>query len=358
MPLSNYELHERLDRLSAAAADRDVLVTLAVPPDESIGEARQPVETDYAEATQLDERSFPQPLVDALEAVRSRLNEYDEVPENGLVVYAGAADGDLLTTVFDDLPVAIDESVYEHGNEFDLSPLEDVTEPSSTYGLLVVERGGAALGRLDDEGVETIDSFDSDVPGKSSAGGQSAERFERDRERRKREFFDEVAERAAYAFLEEEGEVDGLLLGGTTGTLERFRAEAELDHRLEDRIEGEFAVEYASEQGLEQLAEKGQEAIDERDRRDAREALDTFLDEVGSGEIAYGRDEVDEALAYDAVETLLLSTSLDAPQLQSLGERTEEQGGDAVVVPDDFPDGNRFADAFDGIGAILRFPIE
>ncbi|MFC4439096.1 MULTISPECIES: Vms1/Ankzf1 family peptidyl-tRNA hydrolase [Natrialbaceae] len=357
MALSDYELHEQLDRLSETVADRDVLVTLVVPPDKSIGEARQPVETDYAEATQLDERSFPKPLVDALEAVRRNLNEYDEIPENGLVIYAGAAGGDLLTSVFDDLPVEIEESVYEHSNEFHLEPLESITEPSSTHGLLVVERGGAALGRLDDEGVEPIDSFDSDVPGKSSAGGQSAERFERDRERQKREFFDEVAERAAYTFLEDD-EVDGLLLGGTTGTIERFREEADLDHRLEDEIVGEFAVEYASEQGLEQLAGKGQEAIDERDRREAREALDTFLGDVGSGEIAYGHDEVDRALEYDAVETLLLSTALDAPQLQSLGERTEEQGGDTLVVPDDFPDGNRFADAFDGIGAILRFPID
>lgn len=357
MACPTYELHERLDRLSEASADRDVLVTLAIPPDGSIGEARQPVETDYAEATQLDEQSLSRPLVDALEAVRSCLNEYDEIPENGLVIYAGKADGDLITAVFDDLPVAIGDSMYEHGNEFELTPLEDVTEPSSTYGLLVVERGGAALGRLDDTGVEQIEQFDSDVPGKSSAGGQSADRFERDRERQTHAFFDEVADRAAYAFLEDDP-VDGLLLGGTTGTVERFREEAELDHRLDGRIVGEFAVEYASRQGLEQLAEKGQAAIDERDRGEVRDALDTFLGNVGSDEIAYGSDEVDQALEYDGVETLLLSTALDGPQLQELGERTTEQGGTTVVVPDDFPDGNRFADAFDGVGALLRFPID
>lgn len=357
MSLSNYDLHERLDRLSNVSADRDILVSLAVPPGDSIGEARQPVETDYAEATQLDEQSFPQPLVDALEAVRDRLNEYDEIPENGLAVYAGVPDGDLLTATFDDLPVEIEASIYKHANEFDLSPLESVTEPSATYGLLVVERGGAALGRLDDEGVEEIDVFDSDVPDKSSAGGQSAERFERDPERQKREFFDDVAERAAVTFLEDDG-IDGLLLGGTTGTIERFREEAELDHRLEDLIAGEYAVEYATRQGLEQLAEKGQEAIDERDRGAVSEALDRFLGDVGSDEVAYGEADVDDALEYEAVDTLLLSSTLEGTTIQELGERAEEQGGETLVVPDDFPDGDRFAEAFDGIGAILRFPIE
>ena len=360
--MANYELHDRLDRLSSADADRDVLVTLAVPPTESVGEARQPVETDYAEATQLDERAFPTPLVNALETVRSELNDYEEIPDNGLAIYSGVVDGDLVTAVFDDLPVAIDESIYEHGNEFDLSPLADVTEPDSTYGLLVVERGGAALGRLDDTGVEPIEIFDSDVPGKSGAGGQSAERFERDRERQKRDFFDEVAERAALEFLadDEENGVDGVLLGGTTGTVEQFREEADLDHRLEDLLEGEFAVEYASEQGLHQLAEKGREAIGERDRRDARAALDEFFEGVRDDDkpVAYGADEVDDALEYDAVETLLLSTALEGGQLQTFGDRTTEQGGETVVVPDDFPDGNRFAEAFDGLGAVLRFPID
>ncbi|RQH03545.1 Vms1/Ankzf1 family peptidyl-tRNA hydrolase [Natrarchaeobius oligotrophus] len=359
MPLDDYELHERLDRLSDARADRDVLVTLAVPADGTIGEARQPVETDYAEATQLDERSFPRPLVDALEAARSRLNEYDELPENGIALYAGEVNGELVTVVFDELSVPIEESAYEHANAFDLEPLESVTEPDRSHGLLVVERGGAALGRLDDDGVDSIDAFDSDVPGKSSAGGQSAERFERDRERRKREFFDAVADRAERAFLDDGDGVDSVLLGGTTGTVESFREEADLDHRLEQRLEGPFAVEYASEQGLRQLASKAEDVVDERDRRDVRQTLEAFFDGLRDDEtpVAYGASEVDDALEYDAVETLLLSTSVDGERIRTLGDRASDQGGETVVVPDDFPDGNRFAEAFDGVGALLRFPI-
>ncbi len=360
MASDDYELHDRIDRLSDAETDRDILVSRAVPPGASIGETRQPVEADYAKADQLDERSFPRPLVDALEAVRRELNEYDAVPANGLAVYAGEVDGELQTVVFDDLPEPIADATYEHANEFDLDPLAAVTEPSSTHGLLVVERGGAALGRLDDDGVEVIDSFDSDVPGKASAGGQSAERFDRDRERQKRDFFDTVADRAAQSFLDDDP-VDSVLLGGTTGTIEAFREEADIDHRLEDRlVDTEFAVEYATKQGLRQLAEKGQEHLDERDRETARAHLDRFFSGIRdeSEPVAYGRDEVDDALTYDAVETLLLSTDLDGQQLQMWGERAEDQGGETVVVPDDFADGDRFADAFDGIGALLRFPIE
>ncbi|WP_408957766.1 Vms1/Ankzf1 family peptidyl-tRNA hydrolase [Natrinema sp. 74] len=360
MSRANYELHERLDRLATASADRDVLVTLAVPPDQSIGEARRPVETDYAEATQGD-RPVPDRLAEALADVRDRLTEYEEIPEGGLVLYAGIVDDDLATATFDDLPVVIDEGTYEHASEFDLEPLADVTGPDATYGLLVVERDGAALGRLNGDGVDPIETFDGDVPGKSSAGGQSPERFERDRERHKRDFFDEIAERARLEFVEGES-IDGLLLGGTTGIVEEFRDAATLDHRLADDLIGAFAVEYATEQGLRRLAEHGEEAIDERDRTDVREPLEAFFSGIrgdeGEGPVASGREEVDDALAYDAVETLLLSTALEGPQLQELGDRALEQGGETVVVPDDFADGERFLEAFDGVGALLRFPID
>jgi peptide chain release factor subunit 1 len=357
MPPEPYELHDSLDRLANVTATGDVLVTLMVPPNESIGEARQPVEADYAEASALDEKSSPKALLDALDATRSALSEYEAVPENGLVVYAGVPDGDLLVETFDDLPVEHEEVRYDHADTFDLSPIEALTEPPGTHGLLVVERDGAAFGRLDDDGVEEILVFDSDIPGKSSVGGQETDQFERDRDRQKREFFDEVADRAVRVFLNDEG-IDGLLLGGTTGTLQQFREAVDLDHRLEDRILGEFTVEYASAQGLEQLTRRGEEAIDERDREGSRDALETFLDDVGSDEIAYGPDAVETALEYDAVETLLLSTTLDGPTLRELGDRAESQGGETVVVPDDSPDGERFAETFDGIGALLRFPVE
>lgn len=52
------------------------------------------------------------------------------------------------------------------------------------------------------------------------------------------------------------------------------------------------------------------------------------------------------------------STTLEGNRVQTFGDRATEQGSDVVVVPDDFPDGQRFSDAFDGFGALLRFPIE
>lgn len=249
----------------------------------------------------------------ALEAARGVLGQYGEVPESGLVVYAGVVDGEsgAVEYVFDDLPAPVPETVYERGNEFVTDPLESVVGTSAVYGLVVVERGGAALGRLEGEAVTSLAEFDSGVMGKTRAGGQSAERFARRREEQTEAFFDDVAAEAERLFLEE-GEADGILLGGTAVTVDRFREGAYLPGELDDRVLGSFSVEYAAEQGLRELARKARERRDEFERGPAEEALESFFEALGADEpaVAYGAAEVDRALEYDAVETLLVAADL------------------------------------------------
>ncbi|UPV74828.1 peptide chain release factor 1 [Halorussus limi] len=376
MDIEAYERHERIERVEQAEATENDLVTVAIPPDKSLGEALERVEEDRAEAEYIDTEGEDAAYLEALEAVRSILQHHETTPENGLVVYAGVVDGEVVEYVFDDLPSPVLEFVYERGNEFDAGLLDAAAEgPTKTFGLLVVERGGAALGLTENEDVRVVETFESDVMGKSKAGGQSAQRFERDRERQKEEFFETVADEAKRAFLGDHDDesasaatdVDGLLLGGTSVTVADFREGDHLDHRLEDRLVGDpVSVEYASEQGLRQLAEKASDRIEDAERREMRETLDRFFDalEAGGGSsddsdpVVYGRDSVAEALEYDAVETALVSADLPAEEVREIQDLTDAEGGDCVVVPTDFERGRRFGEAFDGEAAILRFPIE
>ena len=142
----------------------------------------------------------------------------------------------------------------------------------------MIARGGAALGLTENEDVGPIEIVDSDVMGKTKAGGQSADRLE------------------------------------------------------------------------------------DAERRAMRGAVDQFFDALSSEpdgeELVYGRDEVAEALEYDAVETALVSTDLPIDEARTIHRRTEDAGGECVIVPTDFEKGERFADAFGGVAAFLRFPVE
>ncbi|WP_115865174.1 Vms1/Ankzf1 family peptidyl-tRNA hydrolase [Halorussus litoreus] len=389
MDIQSYELHDRIERVEAAEASESDLVTVAVPPDKPLGEALERVEEDRAEAEYIDTEGEDAAYLEALERVRRVLQREAATPDKGLVVYAGVVDGEVVSYVFDDLPTPVGEFVYKRANEFDTAPLAGVEESSKTFGLLVVERGGAALGLARGDEVEPIETMDSDVMGKTKAGGQSAQRFARERERQKEEFFDTVADEAERAFLGDHHvesantsaesasastDVDGLILGGTSVTVDDFREGDHLDHRLDDRLVGDpVSVEYASEQGLQQLVEAASDRIEDEERRETRETLDRFFEALhasdGSAageddnssdaeEVVYGREAVEEALEYDAVETVLVSADLPVDEVQAYEGRASDEGGDCVVVPADFDRGRQFSEAFGGVAAILRFPIE
>ncbi|WP_276254448.1 Vms1/Ankzf1 family peptidyl-tRNA hydrolase [Halomontanus rarus] len=392
---TDYELHERIETVVDATAERDELVTLSIPADDSLGSARERVETEHASADYIDSDEASTHLTDALERVRRTLHEYEELPDNGLVVYAGVLDGDITDFVFDDLPSPVEDEVFVQSNEFDTDPLDVAADDAPTYGLLVVERGGAVLGWLEDDRVVLEETHDSDVMGKARAGGQSEGRFERERERQAEEFYDTVADAAARTFLDDpsatassaeaeelreqkrsangesddttdtddDSRIDGLLVGGTTVTAEQFLEEADLDHRLEERLVGPFSVEYASEQGLRQLVENAEDHLEDAQHARARETLERFFTELqadGEGETAatYGREEVDRALEFDAVETLLVAETLDVEEIRELEERVTDAGGECLVVSTGFEAGQRLEQAFGGVAALLRFPIE
>jgi peptide chain release factor subunit 1 len=360
MTTADYELRERIERVEAVESGETDLVTLAVPPDRPLGEVREVIEEDHAEAKYIDADHATQGDRDALDSVRHTLLEYESVPENGLVVYAGDVDGETVSYVFDDLPHPVTEWTYEFDNEFDVGPLEGATKAETTDGLIVVERGGAVLGRLRGDDLSVEESLDSQVMGKTKAGGQSAQRFERERERQKHEFFEEVAAEAERAFLGDD-EVDHVLVGGSEVTADEFVEEEYLDHRLREKVAGgAFSVEYASEQGLRQLVDRAGAELLDPEQRATRDTIEEFFERVkaGDGEVVYGREATEEALDYGAVRTLLVSETQGVDAITQLEAETDEEGGDSVVVSTDFEDGRRFDEAFGGVGALLRFSIE
>ncbi|WP_394740532.1 baeRF10 domain-containing protein [Natronococcus roseus] len=359
---------ERFETISNADADGEQLVSVSVPPTESVDEMRQRVEEDHAEAEYLNDREeVRKPLKQALEETRRILHEYDETPENGLAVYVGTVGDDLVEVVFDDPPAPIGDRTYGYANEFDTTPLEPSASGTATHGLLIVARESATLGRYDGETIEQVESIESDVPSKQDATGRDEDRFQGRSEERRTEFFDSVGDAVERVFLDSppEGEepashdLEGLLLGGSEVTAERFHDGDHLPEALTDEVLGPFNVEYAAETGLRQLVDAA-EAAGALEATDAREALDRFFDALDEEDehAAGGVEDVEEALEYGAVETLLLAESLSAEEAQTLEARAEEEGASTIIVPTGLDRAEQLQEAFDGVGALLRFPVE
>ncbi|MEF8850912.1 MAG: Vms1/Ankzf1 family peptidyl-tRNA hydrolase [Haloarculaceae archaeon] len=274
-----------------------------------------------------------------------------------MAVYAGVVDDDLVSAVFDDLPEPVTESVYRCDDRFHLDPVRTAVTPGETFGLIAVERGRAAVGRLVGDRVVLDRAFESQVMGSSRAGGQSAKRFERERERQAHEFFEEVAATADGTFLKDGGPVAGVVVGGSLGTADEFVDGDYLDYRLHERVLGTYPVEYATEQGLHDLVDAASEELLDAERRAVREHVDDFFARLrGDDPVAYGVDDVLQAAEYGAVETALVAGDVDPATRERVEAAVADRGGETVVVPDGFDRGARFAGTF-GVGALLRFPV-
>jgi len=353
-----HDIRDRLDRIAAREGEGTELVTLTVPPDTALRSVRERIADEHAGAANIRSDRTRERVRRALDRVQRELRGYAETPEHGLAVFVGVVDGDLVAHVLDEFPAPLTTSAYRCDDHFHVDPVREAVDPGERFGLLVVERGGAAVGRLAGDRVVPVRVFESRVMRSSRAGGQSAERFARERERQAHEFYEEVGAVAREAFLGADP-VEGVVVGGTLSTARRFVDDGYLDHRLRERLLGTYGVEYATERGLHQLVEAAGDDLLDAERRRARERLDAFFERVRDGDrVTYGADAIDRAIEYGAVDELLVADSVDRERRAQLATAVDRQGGEVVVVSTDADRGERFARAFDGVGALLRFPVE
>ena len=91
-----------------------------------------------------------------------------------------------------------------------------------TVGIILLRLGYYAVGVARDEGLVVTKTGSRYVKGSHRAGGQSANRFKRNREKWIREFFDEACDVARTRFAQSPGPIDWLALGGDRQVLYRF----------------------------------------------------------------------------------------------------------------------------------------
>ena len=104
----------------------------------------------------------------------------------------------------------------------DLSALRTHIARPVTVGIILLRLGYYAVGVANDEALAVTKTGSRYVRGGHRAGGQSANRFKRNREKWIREFFDEACEVARTRFAQAPVPIDWLALGGDRQVLSRF----------------------------------------------------------------------------------------------------------------------------------------
>ena len=108
--------------------------------------------------------------------------------------------------------------------------------PPLHVAIILIRYGYVAMAIAHDETLVLTKTETRWVPNKHRAGGQSANRFKRSREKWAREFFDKSARLAAERFGAYPHHIDHLIFGGDKHVINGFLERAKLPDNLADRI--------------------------------------------------------------------------------------------------------------------------
>ncbi len=313
--VSVYKFKRFIEQLERKEGRGTELVTLYIPPgkrvDEVIGYLRQ----EYATAANIKSKSTRKNVMAAIESAIQRLKLYREIGPNGLIVFSGAVSeggpGTEKIEVYDVIPPEpINVFLYRCDSKFYLDPLKDLLKEKDVYGVLVIDNEEAAIAVLKGRKVVELKTYTSGVPGKHSAGGQSARRFERLRDQALEEYYKRVGDHANEIFLSYP-EMKAVVIAGPGPTKEAFAEGGYMHYTLRDKVKV-VDTSYSGEEGVREAIERAAEELRELRLVEERRLVDNVLRLAvnGSG-VVYGERQVREALSRGELRELLVVEELD-----------------------------------------------
>lgn len=360
--ISKSKLKNLIDELKNYRANATVLLSLYIPPEYPISKVMQQLVEEYGTADNIKTKKTRQDVKSAISRAMEALKNYRKTPENGLVIFSGNVSNDpgkddvRIWVIEPPEPVTV--RIYRTEKYFITGPLEEILENRDVYGIVIVEKDQATIGLLSGKRLILLEELTAQVPGKTRAGGQSARRYERLREQAVHEFFKRLGEHLKDAFLPyiEKNRLKGIIIGGPAYAKEDFLAGDYIDYRLRDRIIGLVDTSYQGEYGLREVLERSESILKEHEYIIERRLVEDFIRRVvtGDNKVAYGRNEIERAIEWGAIDVLLISE--DNPEIERFKVLGNEYGFDVFVVSKETEEGQRFK-SFGGLGAILRFPI-
>ncbi|MEJ2240690.1 MAG: peptide chain release factor aRF-1 [Candidatus Bathyarchaeota archaeon] len=316
--LIRFRLKRNLQRLASREGRGTELVSLYVPPGRQISEVVAMLNNEYGTASNIKSNTTRKNVQDAITRVTQRMKMFKKVPENGLVLFCGAIPqngpgSEKIELYIITPPEPIQIYLYRCDARFHTEHLQEFLKEKETFGIIVLDASDATFATVRGKRLDIIKQITSGIPGKFRAGGQSARRFDRQREAKMQEYFNRIGEHANEIFLPIEN-LKNLLLGGPGPTKEEFEKGNYLHYTLKEKIIATIDTSYTDEQGISEVVEKSQDILRRIRYVEEKKIMQKFLREIGqdTGLATYGEAEVRKFLNNGIVETLLLSEDLES----------------------------------------------
>jgi len=335
------------------------LVSVYVPSEYDLNKIANHISQEQGTATNIKSKQTRDNVINALEKIIQHLKLYNKTPPNGLVVFAGNVaerEGQQDYQVWSmEPPIPMRQRVYRCDKEFVLEPLREMLDDEDSFGLVTMDRREATIGLLKGKTIIPLSSKESMVPGKFRAGGQSAERFSRNRELSAKDFYDEVGALLKDNFFEMK-DLRGIIVGGPGPTKYDFVNGNHITQQLKDKILGIRDLSYTDEFGLQELLEKSQDILADEAVVGEKKIVTKFFETLAKtpGKTAYGKVECLKQLSLGTVDIILVSESVDEGLIDEIMKEAESFSSNVAIISVETREGSQLRD-LGGFAAILRY---
>lgn len=316
--LEQYRLERLVKELKSKQGRGTELISLYIPAGRPLSDIMDTLRQEYSTAQNIKDRTTRHHVLDALMSIMQKLKIFKETPPNGLIIFGGyipqgPPGSEKMEVYVIEPPQPIDTFLYRCDSRFYVEFLEEMVAEKEVFGLIVIDRSEAVFAILHGRHLEILEYITSGVPGKHSAGGQSARRFERVIEQLAHEFYKRAGEYTKEVFGPIK-ELKGILVGGPGPTKHYFLEGDYLPSDLKHKVVAVIDLGYTGEEGVHELVEKGKEALKDLRYVREKELIQKFLYYLAKKpeRIAYGYKEVRSYLTKGAVELLLISEDIEA----------------------------------------------
>lgn len=398
---------KKLKMLQAIKGRHTELITQYIPPGTDRSTVMNTLSEEINQSGNIKSPSTRKNVQGALRKIIGFLKNINfKLPTTGIVVFAGNIsqhEGKNDIRLFTVTPVRpLKVKMYWCDSAFHLDHLKEMMAPNDFYAIMTIDKNEATVAQLVGKKYEILGHFTSMVPGKTRAGGQSSQRFERLREEAMQDFFKRSAEKFNAYFEPYLARVKGVIIGGPGMTKDYFLEKKVLHHELEKKVIGVVDTAYTDEGGVRELVQKSQDLLKDSELVKERQIIDKFLGEAARDGLAtYGQAEVEKALDEGRVSTLIISedipwivfrifcencqseeiivvkdeenfeeaklrcskcgskveTTEEISYLDYMIERAKNGGAIVRVISTETNEGKHFYEGFGGIAALLRYKI-
>ena len=357
-----FKLKKLIKELKGYRGRHTELVSVYIPQNYDLNKIINHLSQEQGTATNIKSAATKKNVIDALERMIQHLRLFKKTPPNGLAVFSGNVaekEGQSNVEVWSiEPPVPLNTRIYRCDKQFVLELLGGMCETKAVYGLIVMDRRDGSIALLKGKSVIPLVQIKSNVPGKTRAGGQSAQRFERLREGAAKDFYKKLGDLAKDEFLEKK-ELKGIIVGGPGQTKYDFIDGNYITDQVKKKIIATKDLSYTGDFGMKELIEKSKDVLANEEIAKEKGIMDNFFEKLAKdpGIVTYGEKEVRSALEKGAVDTILVSESLEDEKIEELEEKAQNLRSKLEIISTETSEGTQL-EKLGKIAAILRYRLQ